>query len=107
MNYSPEYNPALVIPDNQAPAEYRLVQGGTCQETPFLVLFFLVRRDHPFPPLKDQKRKGVVESKGKGCEEDQISQLVIMMTFLLLSGTWIHTESTGIYLFRGLYRISI
>lgn len=25
----------------------------------------------------------------------------------LLSGTWIHTESTGIYLFRGLYRISI
>ena len=26
---------------------------------------------------------------------------------LLLSGTWIHKESTGIDLFSGLYRISI
>ena len=41
VNHSPEYSPALLILDIQAPAEYRLVQAGTCQETPISCSVFL------------------------------------------------------------------
>ena len=41
VNHSPECSPALVIPNIQAPLEYRIVQGGTCQETPMSRSVFL------------------------------------------------------------------